>query len=113
MGGSRQANQMRFQLRIGWMLLAALGLGSGSARPAVYLNEILFDPPGADSPNEYIELRGTPNFTLPPGTYFVAVEGDANGNPGTIQNYFDLSGKMIGGNGFLVALESELILFLA
>src|ERR1041385_4297915 len=97
--GSRQANQMRIRLHIGWMLLAAFGLGSGTAQPAVYLNEILFDPPGADSPNEYVELRGTPNFTLPAGTYFVAVEGDASGNPGAIQNYFDLSGRTIGGNG--------------
>src|ERR1051325_7888740 len=103
--GSRQANQMRIRLHIGWMLLAAFGLGSGTAHPAVYLNEILFDPPGADSPNEYVELRGTPNFTLPAGTYFVAVEGDANGNPGAIQNYFDLSGRTIGGNGFLVLLQ--------
>ncbi|HEY2950971.1 MAG TPA: hypothetical protein VGK40_00230, partial [Verrucomicrobiae bacterium] len=97
---------MKVRLRIGWMLLAAFGLGSGTAQPAVYLNEILFHPPGAtDSPNEYIELWGTPNFTLPAGTWFVAVEGDANGNPGTIQNYFDLSGKTIGGNGFLVLLQ--------
>src|SRR5262245_14768752 len=96
---------MRFQLRIAAVLLAALGLGAGPALSAVYLNEILFDPAGADAPNEYIELRGTPNYILPAGTFFVAVEGDANGNPGTVQNYFDLSGRAIGGNGFLVLLQ--------
>ena len=70
------------------------------------LNEILLNPPGSiDVPNEYIELRGTPNMIIPQGTYLVCVEGDTNGNPGTVQNVFDLSGRTVGGNGFLVLLQ--------
>lgn len=78
-----------------------------SLAASVYINEILFNPPGVDTPNEYIELRGTPNYVLPNGTYFVAIEGDLNGNPGTIQNIFDLSGVHVGGNGFIVLLQKN------
>src|ERR1044071_1578543 len=85
-------------------LLAALFVCSGSSAQVV-ISEILVNPPVTDIPNEYIELRGAPNQVLTLGTYFVAVEGDTNGNPGTIQNVFDLSGKQMGGNGFLVLLQ--------
>lgn len=76
-----------------------------SILPSIYINEILFNPPGTDSPNEYIELRGTPNTTIPTGTYLVGIEGDSESNPGDIQNIFDLSGKTFGSNGFLVLLQ--------
>jgi hypothetical protein len=69
------------------------------------INEVLFNPPGSDLPNEYVELRGTPNSLLAGGTYFVVVEGDTNANPGVVQNVFDLSGRRLGGNGFLVLLQ--------
>ena len=69
------------------------------------INEVLFNPPGSDAPNAYVELRGTPNYVLPSGTYFIAVNGDANGNPGSIENVFDLSGRALGGNGCLLLLE--------
>ena len=85
------------------MLLLSLSV---TVSAELRINEILFNPPGTtDFPNEYIELRGTPNLVLPPGTYLVAVEGDANGNPGTVQNVFNLAGRAIGGNGFLVLLQ--------
>lgn len=87
-------------------LLAFLLLQSlpgNAASPLI--SEILFNPPGTDSPNEYIELRGSPNTPLPQGTYLVSVEGDAANNPGTVQNLFDLSGRTFGGNGFLVLLQ--------
>ena len=75
-----------------------------SAEP--FINEVLFNPSGGqDAPHEYIELRGTPNLVLGSGTYFVTVEGDTNGNPGTIENVFNLSGRRLGGNGFLVLLQ--------
>src|SRR5688572_10269953 len=44
---------------------------------------------------------------LTPGTYLISIEGNTNGNPGTIQNVFDLSGRAIGGNGFLVLLQNS------
>lgn len=77
------------------------------AGASVYINEILLNPPGTDTPNEYIEIRGTPNYLLPDGTYLINIEGDANGNPGTIQNIFDLSSVCIGGNGFIVLLQKD------
>ena len=83
-----------------WMCFACIA----AAAAPLFINEVLFNPAGTDIPNEYIELRGTPNAVLTNGTYLVAVEGDTNGNPGTLQNVFDLSGRIIGGNGFLVLL---------
>jgi hypothetical protein len=75
------------------------------AAAQIWISEVLINPPGTDLPHEYVELRGTPNTILPAGTYFVAVEGDSSGNPGTVQNVFDLSHRAIGGNGFLVLLQ--------
>jgi hypothetical protein len=86
-------------------LLCLLGSFLCPVASAQVISEILINPPGTDAPNEYIELRGSPNQLLPFGTYLVAVEGDTNGNAGTIQNLFDLSGKQLGGNGFLVILQ--------
>ena len=85
-----------------WMprLIAALFVFAAGARGEVWISEVVLNPPGSDAPNQYIEFRGTPNLILPNGTYFVAVEGDMNGDPGTIQNVFDLSGVALGGNGF-------------
>lgn len=69
------------------------------------LSEILFNPPGEDAPQEYLELRGPPNLILPPGTALVTVEGNAGANPGVIRNVFDLSGQPMGGNGHLLLLQ--------
>ncbi|MBD2515327.1 DUF4347 domain-containing protein [Nostoc sp. FACHB-973] len=71
----------------------------------ILINEILFDPPGTDSPKEYIELRGTPGATLAAGTFLVGIEGDSASNPGAVQNIFNLSGKQFGSNGLLVLLQ--------
>jgi hypothetical protein len=70
--------------------------------PQLFLNEVLFNPPGADETTEYVELRGTPGATIPSGTYLVALEGDVPANAGDVQQIFDLSGLTLGSNGFLV-----------
>jgi len=88
----------------GWSLLALLLL-AWNARAELVISEILLNPPGPNSPNQFIELRGTPNAVLPAGTYLLSIEGDTNGNPGVVQNLFDLSGRMVGANGFLVLLQ--------
>jgi hypothetical protein len=73
-----------------------------------WISEILFNPPGGtDAPHEYVEIRGSPNSTLAQGTYLVSIEGNTNGNTGTIQNVFDLSGRTMGGNGFLVLVQNS------
>ena len=76
-----------------------------SASGPFFISEILFNPPGPDAPNEYIEIRGAPNSSFPAGSYLVGIEGDAADNPGEIQDLFDLSGRILGANGFLVLLQ--------
>jgi hypothetical protein len=71
---------------------------------AIYINEVLFNPPGTDAPNEYIELRGTPNSLIPAGTYLVVIDGDS-GNTGDVKVTINLSGLSFGSNGFLVILQ--------
>ena len=92
-----------------WFALLTLSL-TGSASPSltnVFISELLFKPTFGDTTNEWIELRGPPNFVLPEGTYLIGVEGDENNNPGTIQNRFDLSGLRFGQNGYLVLLQKN------
>ena len=114
--GSRlwAASALRLCFGVLWLTIAFL-LTATSTRLAaslpdpsltnLFINELLFNPPFGDLTNEFIEIRGVPNYVLPSGTYLVAVEGDAEENPGTIQNRFDLSGRRIGQNGFLVLLQ--------
>lgn len=71
----------------------------------ILINEILFDPPSTDTTKEYIELRGTPNAILAPGTYLVGIEGDVGTSSGNVQDIFNLSGKQFGNNGLLVLLQ--------
>ena len=92
-------------------LILALTFGAAGITPAQassnpFINEILINPPGTDAPNEYIELRGGANETLPTGTYLVGIEGDASSNPGDVQDIFNLSGLSFGGNGYLVLRQS-------
>lgn len=80
----------------------AFGATPARATSLLLLNEILLNPPGADAPNEYIELRGSPNGVIPAETYLVAIEGDSEGNPGDVQNIFSIAGLSFGSNGYLV-----------
>jgi len=75
------------------------------AQGQLVLSELFLNPPGPDLPNEYIELRGQPNSLIADGTYLVVLEGDTNGNPGVVQNVFDLSELRVGGNGYVVLLQ--------
>jgi hypothetical protein len=91
-----------------WLCLCLLGASASLGRAGLFINEILFNPPFPSSTNElaneFVELRGTPNWVIPDNTYLVSVEGDSSGNPGAIQNLFDLSGLRVGQNGFLLLL---------
>ena len=98
---SRRQWLFRAWLPAVWLLVVA------TTQAGVWINEILFNPTGSDLPNEYVELRGTPNFILSNGTYLVSINGDTNSDPGTVQNVFDLSGRALGGNGFLVLLQNS------
>src|SRR5690606_33239636 len=76
--------------------------------PAWFLSEMLFDAPGGDGGQEYLELRGTPNAVIPQGTYFIHLEGDSggpNGGPGVVHAYIDLGGLTFGSKGYLVLAQ--------
>jgi hypothetical protein len=69
------------------------------------INEILFNPPGTDAPNEYVEIRGTAGYVIPSGVYLLGIEGDTTG-AGDVQTMFSLAGMTIGSNGYLVLRQS-------
>lgn len=74
---------------------------------AAHISEILVDPLFGDNNTEqYIELRGEPNETLPEGSYFVVVS-ERRPNEGEIHGIFDLSGQSFGSNGYLAILQHE------
>ncbi|MCA8998057.1 MAG: cadherin domain-containing protein [Planctomycetaceae bacterium] len=72
--------------------------------PLQLISEVLFDPAGADTGNEYIELRGEAGTTIADGTYFIAVNGDnASGN---VEFVYNLSGLAYGANGYLLLAQN-------
>lgn len=90
-------------------LLFALLLASQIMNAQLYINEIFISPPGDDSPNEYIEIRGVANSTIASGTYLVGIDGDGDdsNSPGDLESdIMDLSGLTIGSNGYLVLLTT-------
>ena len=54
-----------------WLFTALVLCATSSRAAELWINEVLFNPPSTDIPNEYIELRGMPNLILTNGTYFV------------------------------------------
>ena len=67
----------------------------------LYINEVLFNPLGDDAPNQYIELRGTPNDLLTNGVYFITIDGannSTNSDVGKIRDVFPLGGYRLGNN---------------
>jgi hypothetical protein len=84
--------------------LALLALTSSASHAALFINEVLFNAPGTDAPNEYLEIRGTAGDSLI-NKYLIGVEGDTTG-AGDIQTIFDLSSHSLGTNGFLTFRQS-------
>ncbi len=77
---------------------------------ASVISEVHVEPLfGNRDTDQFIELRGSPNATLPTGSYFVTVEGwgSVPGGPGYIHSVIDLSGLSFGSNGFLVIAQSS------
>lgn len=75
---------------------------------AAYINEIHFAPQSGDNAeDQYIELRGAPNETLPTGTYFVVVcAAEGLWDLGDVHAVFDLSREQFGSNGLMVLMQS-------
>lgn len=88
---------------------AAFCLCSATASGAPLISEIYFNPPGGNDVTavglEYIELFGDANASLD-GHYLIFLEDENDefnsGNPGEIENIFNLSGMTFGSNGFLI-----------
>ncbi len=89
------------------LLSCASGAFACNSAGDLCLNEIQTygtGSPSARRATQYLELRGPAGASIAIGTYLVAVDGDRNQNPGTIDVVIDLSGKSLGSNGFLVLL---------
>lgn len=91
------------------------------------ISEIMVNPSGSDVGYEYIELRGDAGATIAADTYLIQVEGDSS-DPGDIESngnatngctvngdgvtpcpqggIIDLSGVVIGSNGYVVLLNN-------
>jgi predicted extracellular nuclease len=92
---------------IAFLILAlSAGIGAQAAGP-FFINEILVNPPSTDNGFEYLEIRGTPNATVPSDLYFVAIEGDGT-NAGVVDVVWQISANAstVGSNGFIVRRDS-------
>lgn len=92
----------------------ALGIALTATSPAhsvqgptntLHINEVLHNPEGTDTPFEYLEIKGSPNATIPSCTYVVFIESNSTSN-GDVQEIFDLSNRVLGSNGFLIFLQA-------
>jgi hypothetical protein len=82
-------------------LCAAAGLLTASAaRADLKISELYFDSPSNDLPNEYIEFKGTPSLSL--NNYYLVILENEVIAAGSIDHIFDLSGKTMGTNGYMV-----------
>ncbi len=86
--------------------LIALAVLDGAAQAQVWINEVLTNPNGSDTGNEYFELRGTPNASLA-GYYLLSLEGGGTTARGDVNQFFDLSAYAIGANGYLFARQNS------
>lgn len=74
----------------------------------MYISEIQDDPLfGNSDTDQYVEIRGTANETIPDGTYLAVLEswGAVPGGPGYLHSLIDLSNLSFGSNGFLTVTQ--------
>ena len=76
-----------------------------TANAQVFINEFFANAPGADTGNEYFELRGTPSLSLS-GYYLLSLEGQGTTLRGDVNQFFDLGSFSIGANGYLFARQA-------
>lgn len=86
--------------------LAVVATLASAANAQVWINEVLTNPNGSDTGNEYFELRGTPSLALS-GYYLLSIEGGGTTGRGDINQFFDLGAFSIGANGFLFARQAS------
>ena len=81
------------------LLFLLLGVFALDANAQLLLNEIVVNPPGADDPKEFIELKGTPGSTLNK-IYVCVFEGDS-ASAGNCDLVIPLNAITIGANGLV------------
>ncbi|WP_412560205.1 T9SS type A sorting domain-containing protein [Winogradskyella sp. MIT101101] len=82
-------------------LLLATQIGSAQ----FYLNEVMLDPPGTDTPHNFIEIRGTASTPLT-DMYVVTIEGDGDSDEGRVDEVINISTFSTGTNGYFVAAQT-------
>lgn len=87
------------------LLFFAVLLVSQYSSAQFYLNEVMLDPPGTDTPHNYIEIRGAANASLA-NTYVVTIEGDGSSNVGRVDEVVNISTFSTGTNGYFVAAQT-------
>lgn len=116
LAGRQAARRSTVALALALALLAggiAAPLGSSAATKDVLLNELSVNPPSADSPYEFIELRGGPGESIAAGLYVAVLEGDrvtsgsSAGQTGVADMVVDLGGQAFGSNGLLMVKSPE------
>lgn len=72
--------------------------------PGLVLNEIHINPPGANTPYSYVELRGEPGAAVT-NAYLLEIEGDLAQNAGRIDSILPINGTL-GTNGLMLIRSS-------
>ncbi|MFY0628979.1 MAG: T9SS type A sorting domain-containing protein [Flavobacteriaceae bacterium] len=75
----------------------------------IYINKLIASPSGSDLTNEYIEIRGTANATVPNDLYLITIEGDGNSSSrGKVSEAILLGDgtRTFGSNGMLVVIAN-------
>ncbi|MBM3977122.1 MAG: hypothetical protein FJ299_09045 [Planctomycetes bacterium] len=73
----------------------------------ITLSELLFNPPGTDNGQEFVELRGVAGHSLA-GYYLLAIEGDTT-SAGVVDVVYPLS-STLGSNGLLLARDAASVI---
>jgi hypothetical protein len=89
--------------------LAGTALAQG---PAIRLNELFLNPPGADDGQEFVEIKAAPNTALT-GLWLVIIEGDASVDStqaGIVDQAINLGAFSTGSNGLLLIRDTAAVL---
>jgi len=84
----------------GWLVIVAILLPVQASDADVLINELFVNAPGGDNGREFLELRGSNNFSLL-DHWFLAVDGDGSA-AGTVKHALDLGSFSLGSNGLFV-----------
>jgi len=79
----------------------------GGTPPALTLNEVRIDQPGADN-DEYFEIKAAPGTSLN-GVHLIVI-GDGTGGSGSVEAWVDLSGQTVPADGHFLCAEPTLSL---